>query len=356
VVVSVLSYWRDYFDPGRSASGANHSTGLIAAGLHRLLSAAGPVTYFDNADRPQGVQADLFVGHFWSFAGMCEANAFRRRVAVYVLSDPTRARHLLATAAAHHQVPMCDWDLPPASFDHEATMALADVVLLCGNSHTLATFPPDWHPKIRLFNYALDPTLWPPGRVDRTDPTGRDFVYVATHCGLRKGFLDVIATWREIPPQHARLHVIGHLDPPYDRRLAEANGGSVIVHGWMDSRSARYRDLLASCRFAYIPTWVEGQMGTLLEAIFAGCVPVTTAAAGVDDEVLRHCVVVEPMRPAEHRAAIDAVLAWDPDTYVGRRDALIDAAGRRHSWDVFDHQIGPVLAGGRPGPPDVARR
>jgi glycosyltransferase involved in cell wall biosynthesis len=361
VVVSVLSYWRDYFDPHRSASGANHSTGLIAAALHRLLSSAGPVTYYDNAEVPRGVQADLFVGHFWSFADMCEANHFRRRVAVYVLSDPTRARDLLTTAAADHRVPMCDWDLPPASFDHEATMALADVVLVCGNSHTLATFPPDWRPKIRLFNYGLDPGLWaaggggPAGGAGGPPPGGRDFVYVGTHCGLRKGFLDVIATWRDIPPEQARLHVIGHLDPPYDRRLADANRGNVIVHGWMDSRSPRYRARLASCRFAYIPTWFEGQMGTLLETIFAGCVPITTAAAGVDDDVLRHCVVVEPMRPDQHRAAIDTVLGWDQDTYLARRDALIDAARRRHSWDVFDQQVGPVLAGDRPGRTGVGR-
>jgi glycosyltransferase involved in cell wall biosynthesis len=60
----------------------------------------------------------------------------------------------------------------------------------------------------------------------------------------------------------------------------------VIVHGWIDSTTARYRRLLRSCQFGYIPTWVEGQMGTMLEAIFAGCIPITTAASGVDDELL----------------------------------------------------------------------
>jgi glycosyltransferase involved in cell wall biosynthesis len=343
MVTSVLSYWRHYFDPDRQAAASNHSTGLIAAGLHRLLSGLGPVAYYDHAERPHHLTADLFVGHFWSFAAMCRANRFDRSVAVYVLSDPAAARAMLAGAAARYRVPMCDWDLPPASFDHEETMARADLVLACGNHYTLASFPSRWQSKIRLFNYALDPDLWPDGHGDPGAGPGRDFVYVATHCGLRKGFLDVIATWAQIPPERARLHVIGHLDPPYDALLAEANPGSVIVHGWVDSRSERYRALLAGCAYAYIPTWVEGQMGTLLEAIFAGCVPITTAACGIDDDVLQHCLLVEPMDADQHRAVIDVALSWTSDTYAARRAGLLAAARRRHNWACFDEQVGEAM-------------
>ena len=338
---SVLSYWRDYFQPESRAPLANHSTGLIAARLHRLLSTLGPVAYYDNAERPRDLQADLFIGHFWSFAKMCEVNRFQRSVAVYTLSDPLAARAQLQEAATRRGVPMPDWDLPPPDFDHEATMERADLVLLCGNSHTLATFPSRWQDKVRLFNYALEQDLWatPSSHADRRS----DFVYVATHCGLRKGFLDVIATWRLIAPGTARLHVVGHLDKPYDAMLAAANTEGVIVHGWIDSASIRYQRLLRSCRFAYIPTWVEGQMGTLLEAIFAGCIPITTAASGVDDELLAHCIVVDPMRPHQHRKAIEEALSWSPESCQRRSDALQTGARRRHSWSRFDYEVGTTL-------------
>jgi glycosyltransferase involved in cell wall biosynthesis len=346
MVTSVLSYWREYFDPDQPAPKRNYSTGLIAAGLHRLVSGLGPVAYYDHGDHPQDLAADLFVGHFWSFAAMCRDNSFRRRIAVYVLSDPAAARSMLARAAATNDVPMCDWDLPPATFDHEETMSLADLVLVCGNRHTLATFAPRWQSKVRLFNYALDPGLW--AQDGPRDPgelgSARDFVYVATHCGLRKGFLDVIATWADIPPDRARLHVIGHVEPPYDALLADVNCGSVKVHGWVDSGSARYRALLAACRYAYVPTWVEGQMGTLLEAIFAGCLPITTAASGIDDEVLQHGLLIEPMRPDQHRDAIETALSWTAETYVARRAALLAAARRRQNWNCFDQQVGDALA------------
>jgi glycosyltransferase involved in cell wall biosynthesis len=338
---SVLSYWREYFQPQTRAPLANHSTGLIAARLYRLLSALGSVTYYDNAERPRGLRADLFVGHFWSFAKMCDLNRFERSVAVYTLSDPLAARAQLQEVAARRGVPMPDWDLPPPGFDHEATMERADLVLLCGNSHTLATFPSRWRDKIRLFNYALEQDLWaaPISHADRRS----DFAYVATHCGLRKGFLDVIATWRLITPGVARLHVIGHLDTPYDAMLAAAKPEGVIVHGWIDSASIRYQRLLRSCRFAYIPTWVEGQMGTLLEAIFAGCIPITTAASGVDDELLAHCIVVDAMRPHQHRRAIEEALSWSPESCQRRSDALQTVARRRHNWSRFDYDVGNTV-------------
>jgi glycosyltransferase involved in cell wall biosynthesis len=337
MTTSVLSYWRDYFEPHQRAQYADHSTGLIAARFHQLLSDLGPVEYYDNADRPSGLGANLFVGHFWSFESMCRANEFDTKVAVYVLSDPTAAEALLSDAAARFNVPMPSWDLPPATFDHEATMELADLVLLCGNTQTLETFPPRWREKIRLFNYALDEEKWLPSRVTPRSP--REFVYAATHCGLRKGFVDVIRAWSAISPDTARLHVIGHLDAPYDRLLAEVNTGSVIVHGWIDSASREYRDLLHSCRFAYIPTWVEGQMGTMIEAIFAGCVPITTVACGVDDEVITHCIIVDPTTPDVHRSVIDAAANWSFETWSARSEALQRVARRRHNWTLFDNQM-----------------
>jgi glycosyltransferase involved in cell wall biosynthesis len=339
---SVLSYWRDYFSPDHRAQFADHSTGLIASRLYSLLGALGPVAYFDHAERPSRIRANLFVGHFWSFEAMCRANEFDKKVAVYVLSDPSVARKQLAEAATRYAVPMPAWDLPPEEFDHHATMELADLVLLCGNQWTLDTFPERWRDKIRLFNYSLDERQWPTPPLTRRSPN--EFVYVASDCGLRKGFLDVINTWSTISPDVARLHVVGRLASPYDRLLAETNTGSVIVHGWIDSSSKEYRDLLRSCRFAYIPTWIEGQMGTMLEVLFAGCIPITTRASGVDDEVLDQCLIVDAGRPDEHRAMIHDVVEWRFHQWAGRSEELQRTARRRHSWTSFDREVGAALA------------
>jgi glycosyltransferase involved in cell wall biosynthesis len=337
---STLSYWSDYFSPDGRASRPGHSTGWIAERLYGILAERGSVDYWDHAERPVGITADLFVGHFWAFADLCRANVFDCQVAVYVLSNPVQATALLRAAAERRGVPFPDWDLPPCDFDHEATMELADAVILVGNRHTLATFDDRWQSKITLVNYAPGFTRW----TEATSAERRsDFVYAAATCGLRKGFLDVIDTWSGIPAGTTQLHVVGQIDEPYRARLAASGARAVKVHGWIPSTSMRYRELLQSCRYAYIPTWVEGQMGTVLEAIAAGCVPITTRASGVDDQVLEHCVIVEPGQPEQHRDEIERVLTWTDAEFRDRQAALSDCMANLHTWSSFDERVRKVV-------------
>ena len=137
--------------------------------------------------------------------------------------------------------------------------------------------------------------------------------------------------------------MIGRLDSIYAHRLASAMTDSVVVHGWIPSYTEAYVDLMRSCWYAYMPTWVEGQMGTLLEAIEAGCIPITTRASGVDDRVLEHCVLVEPRQPEQHREAIAEVLRWSDAELRERQEALRSALVRHHSWKVFDQRVLEVL-------------
>ena len=85
-------------------------------------------------------------------------------------------------------------------------------------------------------------------------------------------------------------------------------------------------------------------MGTMLEVLFAGCVPITTRACGVDDEVLDECLIVEPMQPDEHRALIEEVVTWSFDEWQVRSEDLQRIARRRHSWTSFDTDVGGALA------------
>ena len=333
---SVLSYFRSYFDPDARARFANHSTGLIARHLHELLRQFGPVEYFGSKERPKGLDADIFVGHFWAFAELCDDNRFDTKAAFYSVSDPIETRRLLEPLAEQFGVPMPDWDLPPASFDHERTMELADIVFVVGNSYTMQTFPERWRSKIVLLNYSVDRDVF---GLEPEMNASNEFCYVATHCGLRKGFVDVINVWSGIDPSLTRLHVIGNLAPPFDRMLAEAGNGSIVYHGWIDSDSVRYREIIRRCRFAHVPTYSEGQMGTLLELIHAGCLPITTAASGVDDDVLTQCIVVEPLDVQGQRRAIHEALSWSPEEYAQRRSRLVDATRRQQTWESFDARV-----------------
>lgn len=336
----VVSYFKTYFDPEGEAPLRNHSAGLIARYIYEALKDYGDVRYFGAEENPSGIKADVFIGHFWSFADTCDRNRFDYKVAFYSVSDPTETRQLLETLAGRFGVPVPYWDLPPAGFDHERTMELADLVLVVGNSYTFHTFPKRWHHKIRLLNYTVDPELY---NSIPTSERRNEFCYVATHCGLRKGFMDILKTWHTIDTRMTRLHVIGKLDPPWDRLLEQHNNGSIVNHGWIDSHTTHYQQIIRSCKYAHIPTYSEGQMGTLLETIFSGCVPITTRASGIDDRLLEHCLVVNPLKIDDQRKAIDEALSWSDDEYEDRSQRLIAAAHHYHNWTGFKDGIKSAL-------------
>lgn len=338
---SVLAYFNSYFTPHSAAPLANHSAGQIARHLYDTLLESGPVTYFDAADRPAGLTADLYIGHFWNYLPIAQANRFRKRIAFYAVSDPDRRRRLLLSLAARFGVPVPAWDFPPPHFDHAAAMRDADLVLVVGNSFTLKTFAPEWHPKLRLLNYAVDRSLYAHAAAL---PKRNDLCYVATQCGLRKGFMDVLDVWPGLNASGSLLHVIGAIEPPWDRLLAARNPGSIVYHGWIDSHSPAYADILGRCKFAYVPTYEEGQMGSLLEAMHCGCIPITTRASGIDDRVLHHAIVIEPLDIPQQRAAILDAISWPPEKFALRRDALATALYQAHNWAVFSSGVKSALA------------
>lgn len=338
---SVLCYFDSYFKPGSAAPLSNHSAGQIASHLYDLLAQCGPVTYLDAEARPTDLAADLFVGHFWNYLEISRRNQFRKKVAFYAVSDPDRRRRLLCSLAEKFGVPLPTWDFPPDHFDHESTMRDADLVLLVGNSYTVQTFAPQWRHKIRLLNYSVDTSLYAEAQA-----AGKrnDFCYVATNCGLRKGFMDVLQTWSGIDTRDSTLHVIGGIEPPCNHLLDQHNKGTIVYHGWIDSHSPRYAEIIGRCKFAYIPTYEEGQMGSLLEAMHCGCVPITTRASGIDDHVLEHCVLVEPLTISQQRAAILDVLSWTPELYRHRQEAMAMALNNYQTWNVFSDGVKSALS------------
>ena len=335
---SVLSYFEEYFTPDADAPLSGHSTGQIARHIHSLLDRRGTCQYV-----PQqpvgGLRADVFVGHFWSFLDYCRHNTFERAIAVYPIADSLWTTALLKERAATFGVPMPWWDLPPASFDHRATMEAADAVIVVGNRFTLHTYAPEHRRKIVLVNYAADTRLLP---ATEGLPPPESFCYVATHCDLRKGFMDALQTWDDLGADGPSLHVIGATRPPWDRLLAGCRG-HVTYHGFVNSKEPRYASTIAACRFAYLPTYSEGQVGTLVEAIHLGCVPITTLASGLPEEVLAHCIIVESGDIDGQRRAIRDAAAWSDDMFAATRGRLRQVADRLHDWARFEDRVGSLV-------------
>jgi hypothetical protein len=84
-------------------------------------------------------------------------------------------------------------------------------------------------------------------------------------------------------------------------------------------------------------------MGTLLEVIFSGCIPITTRASGIDDHLLEHCLVVDPLNVAQQRSAIHEALSWSDQEFAIRRERLREGAHRYHNWAAFEDRVGAEI-------------
>jgi glycosyltransferase involved in cell wall biosynthesis len=84
-------------------------------------------------------------------------------------------------------------------------------------------------------------------------------------------------------------------------------------------------------------------MGTLLEAIYSGCIPITTRASGIDDRVLEQCIVVEPRDIQGQVDAIHRVLGWTEDEYCERSRELIETAERCQNWMGFEQGVAAAI-------------
>jgi glycosyltransferase involved in cell wall biosynthesis len=157
--------------------------------------------------------------------------------------------------------------------------------------------------------------------------------------------MDILNTWSMIDVGASRLHAVGQLEPPWDQLLEQHNTGNIVHHGWIDSHTNEYQRIIKTCKFAHIPTYSEGQMGTLLEVIFSGCIPITTRASGVDDHVLDHCLLVEPSDVEQQRRAIYEALSWSDAEYEERIEALAAAASRYHNWIGFRDAVSSTVRG-----------
>ena len=342
---SVLSYFDDYFNPNYQAQFAYHSAGWIARHLYSVLSEYGPVDYIDGKDRPTNLKADLFIGHFWNFSEQCHLNDFGLKAAVYSIANPDWTRAYLTPLAERYSVPFPEWDFPPDGFDNQKTFGSCDDILLIGNDSIANTFPDEIRNKIQLLNYSVNRQHF---RFNSLDQKTNDFCYVATQCDLRKGFMDVLRAWSGLSHDGstlhgANLHIIGEMRPAWERLFRQFKLDQrqlhVQHHGWVDSSSQAYVDILHSCRFAYIPTYSEGQMGTLLEAIFCGCIPITSRMSGIDQRVLQHCIIIEPENIDQQISVLTEAAQWSNEKWQAKLERIMQAAKQYQTEEYFSQAL-----------------
>ena len=288
----LLAYSTRHWMP--SGEGANHlsasSAATLAKTLYNLLSNYGEVEYVDGVKPPKKLKRthyDLMVGIQGSITPLSTIAKFDKKVLFAVNMHPAARNQILKQFNDTYSV--CSTRHVERNSVHLRQMddiEQADAVLLVGNAtiaHSFMRFGTPL-PQLRRFNYTSAlPVRERPKEAVNTPPR---LLYVATEMCLRKGFdilADMLQGVQDLP--FTCGIVGGSGDADYRERLQSLKdklGNKLTIHGWVDSCSPEYLEILRSYDVVLFPSLEEGQAGSVLDAMSQGLIPLITRETGVD--------------------------------------------------------------------------
>ncbi len=351
----LLSYSKRHFDPALPREQHQFwgsSASILARTLHGLLAELGDVTYVDSTElaRVRGQSFDLFVGLINNFGEFLATCRIRRSVCLVVNQHSRERNRLILAGAKSYRVPRAaraSWELRPwrQVQREERALARATAILCVGNELTLNSYVRHGiaRAKIKRLHYGLPGVV--PTRAEIAARPERRVVYVASEVGLRKGFDQVEELTRSAldAGYDFRLDVVGQVSTPYyQKRLAKlvrAYPRCVTSHGWIDSTDPRYGELLAQADYVLLPSLEEGQVGTLLDALARGAIPLISDRCGIDFAPLGY------LEPTKGSAANHALFRRALELDASSRERLREAALQYYAgWhEGFEASLRTVL-------------
>ncbi len=317
----LLAYSTRHYTPGGGGEErlAASSAATLACTLYGILSRYGEVEYVDGVKPPKKLkrrQYDLLVGIQGSLTPLCRLARFDKVVLFAVNMHPAERNLILQSFNERYRV--CSSKHVVRNCVHLRQMddiERADAVLLVGNATIARSFLKHGTAleSLRRFNYTSalplrDVASLAPGKPVRV-------LYVATEMCLRKGFdvlSDMLLSVRELSFLCGIVGSGG--DAEYRAKLAALQaelGDKLVVHGWVDSSSPEYVQLLRGYDVVLFPSLEEGQAGSVLDAMSQGLVPLITRQTGVDFSPLGF--LVPEIQSAANAELLRRVLALDAE-------------------------------------------
>lgn len=290
----LLSYSIRHFDPARSVDSHEFwgsSAQVLAKTLYDILVTFGTVTYVDFNDFAivSGREFDIHIGITNNFLCFCNETKAKRRILFAVNNHASKQRSLMHEAV-HNTGCVLDFGMQSVLQQqvHEMRQILSsvDYILGVGNNYTRQSFVEQGFPsvKCKFLNYGAVRTG---GLVPESNKDKIVFSYVVSEIGARKGFEIIRDLFTSTAMQNKNffLNIAGVANPFYEQQLSELVdnlGLKCCFHGWLDSSSDAYRQLLQDSDIMICPSIEEGQIGTLVEAMSYSVIPLGTKYSGID--------------------------------------------------------------------------
>ncbi len=300
-----------------------HNASLKAYLLCRALNSLGysvDLRPYDDLDVPTDRTYDFFMGHTRTFLEIKNKIRLNGKAALLVTGSAPEFGNAAQHARAEDLYQRRGILLPVHSCNIVAPArelhAAADHILMLGNDFVRSTWYPEFQHKYRLINNASAQ------QVDLGPDRPVGFLFFSSTGQVHRGLdvlLDVFAERGE------HLHICSAvLQEPdfvnaYRRELFERD--NIHTHGFVNTSSAKFRRILAQCRFVILPSCSEGQSSSVINAMFNGLLPIVTRNAGLPD-VDRCGYCLDEISTSAVRRVLDEVASMPVDDYRRRREEL----------------------------------
>jgi len=268
----LLSQSKKHFDPNNPSALIRHSVGVMAELIYKAVSSLGEVEYISDNDAVSGKEYDLIFSMPRNFEALTKNNKHKKSVCYFNIAEPSYLKKVLYAEAARLGCRVSDCFCPRGIYN-------ADLNFLIGGKEV----------KQQYVNAGVDPEkiieLRYPMKSFEHKPRDKNkrpvFLHLATTLGLRKGFWHVVEDFKKANLD-AELWCVGRIQKEtFWHEFQKQTDPRIKIIGWVESDSQQYKDILHGADFMVFPSFGEGQAGTVIEAMEAGCIPLVSKESGV---------------------------------------------------------------------------
>jgi glycosyltransferase involved in cell wall biosynthesis len=351
---------RGHYDPEHDNEGKEDSQSAIANILRNIYKSFSEnsenneeieifyVHHSEAKERKDLPELDIIIGLLSeNFIWYGKKHKEARKILYLVNSHPLfRLKVLLDEIKdLHKKLPFVEYASPYIFFQ---SIKYSDHIIAQGNKFVKKTFT-DYGFKsedITLIDSGVNKDILLPNKSLRQNNKLK-ILYAAGQLNIRKGMHRVFQIWElfnKISTQEeassAELLVFGKPDAYFEQDLNDFlhRNKNAHYHHRIDAGSQEYRDILCSHDIIICPSLEEGQVGTVLECMSAGEVPIITPACGIEITDKEGFLMPDHL-DIENTAKLLLDLVRNPKTLEEKSKNTRQFIEKYFDWSIFRESI-----------------
>jgi glycosyltransferase involved in cell wall biosynthesis len=341
-----LVFSSKHFDPYNNNKGKyiNSGSAYWAKYFYNFFISRFNVSYFDINDECTGeISYDIILGLVSkNYLKLCKSNKDAYKILFAVNSHPIFRNMVILNECVKFKLPLILMEVINP-FVYLNCINVSDHILLLGNEAIKNTYltsnvPSD---KISIISGTPDNNIFKKKQDYKNSSI--KIVYPAGFNGVRKGILRFIESWNTISAKHSEvdLTVLGGFDPNVRKLLIRSIHPHTNIEfiEWLPHSSLV--DKLSASDIVVLMSLEEGQVYSVMEAIFCGCIPLISKNCGID--LPEEYIINNPYDQDEITFKLDNIIS-NIEYYKLRNSSIINILHESSSRNSCDNFLNRLLA------------